>query len=80
MNLSFDDKTLWLVGGVAFVLSVATAVGRVLKRRADTGLNPAAVEVFNHRVNGWWLMCSVLAVTLLLGKTVTVILFGLISF
>jgi len=80
MNFSFDQKSLWLVVGVAFVLAVATAIGQILRRRTDTSLNQATIDVFIHRINGWWLMCSVLAVTLLLGRTVTVVLFGLVSF
>lgn len=75
-----DEKTLWLMGGVLVLLAIATAVGQVLKRRLDTGLNPAVVSQFHLRVRTWWLMCAVLVVAFLIGKIATVIMFGAISF
>ena len=74
------DRTLGLVGGVLVLMAAATAVGQVLKRNPDSGLNPAAVRTFNLRLRAWWLMLSVLAGAFLLGKVATVILFFLISF
>src|SRR5690348_17342880 len=78
-----DLKTLLLVGGVLASLSIATAVGQLLKRQGEIGLNTAIVETFNGRIRAWWLMCTVLAAAFLLGswsRPVTVILFGLVSF
>lgn len=75
-----DWKTYALVGGVLTLLGGATAVGQVLKRHPDTGLNAAAVRTFNLRVRTWWLMASVLAATDLMGEVATVVMFGLISF
>src|SRR3712207_3523599 len=74
------ESTLGLVGGVLAVLGAATAVGQILKRSADSGLNPAAVQTFNLRLRAWWLMLSVLAAAFLLGNTATTVLFGLVSF
>ncbi len=76
----YDAKTLGLVGGVLLLLGAATAVVRVLKKRDDIGLDPAIIETLRKRINGWWVLCSVLAAALLLGQTVTIILFWLISF
>ena len=78
-----DPRTLILVGGVLFVLATATTVGQFLKRQKDLGINPALVQQFNSRIRAWWLMCSVLAATFLLGsasRPATVIVFGLLSF
>ncbi len=77
-----DWKTLALVGGVLTLLAGATAVGQFLKLYPDTGLNPAAVRIFNLRLRAWWLMSSMLAATFLIGPTATVltVLFGLLSF
>ncbi len=75
-----DEKTLWLMGGVLVLLAVATGVGQVLKRRLDSGLNPAVVAQFHLRVRTWWLMCAVLVVAFLIGQTATVVMFGAISF
>ncbi len=79
MNIPAPE-TLWLVGGVLGVLAVATVAGQILKRRLDTGLNPAIVGQFHLRIRTWWIICSVLALTFILGEVATVILFGAISF
>jgi phosphatidate cytidylyltransferase len=75
-----DWKMPALMGGVLTVLAAATAVGQLLKRQPDSGLNSAAVQTFNSRMRAYWLMCSLLAASILLGTTTTVVLFGLIAF
>lgn len=64
---------------VVVLLLVATLAGRTLARQPQWGLNPAAIDAFNRRVRSWWVICTLLAVALL-SKTITVVLFGLISF
>jgi phosphatidate cytidylyltransferase len=61
-------------------LALATSAGQVLRHQPDVGLNPAVVRTFNSRIRAWWLMCTVLAASFLMGPGVTVFLFGLISF
>ena len=78
-----DFKTQLLVVGVLVLLGAATGVAYVLKRRIDSGLDPAIVETFWVRIRAWWVLCSVLAGAFLLGPVAvpaTVILFGLIAF
>ncbi|HEX4130827.1 MAG TPA: phosphatidate cytidylyltransferase [Pirellulales bacterium] len=76
-----DVTTIGLVGSVLALLGLATGVGQVLKRQAETGLDPAAVEQFNLRIRAWWLLCAVLAAAFFLtGTLATEILFGLLSF
>jgi phosphatidate cytidylyltransferase len=75
-----DPRTLSLLGGVLGALALATSAGQVLRRQPDLGLNPAVVRTFNSRIRAWWLMCTVLAASFLMGPGVTVFLFGLISF
>ncbi len=76
----FEPRTLGLIGAVLVLLGVATAVVKVLKRRPDSGIDPAILETFSSRVRAWWILLSTLAAAFLLGHIVTVILFGLISF
>ncbi|MEO1497906.1 MAG: phosphatidate cytidylyltransferase [Planctomycetota bacterium] len=64
---------------VVCLLGLATLVGRVLRNQTHLGLNPAAVDAFNSRVRSWWLICALLTVAFL-SKTITVVLFGLLSF
>ena len=77
--------TLGLVGGVLVLLGAATAVVQILKRRTDTTIDPAVLETFRLRIHAWWLLCAVLAASILIRHAltrqwVTVVLFGLISF
>jgi len=75
-----DVRTIALIAGVLGLLALATGVGQFLKRHPDRGLDPAAVNTFNMRLRGWWIMCTVLAAAFWLGTTATVVLFGLVSF
>ncbi len=77
--------TLGLVGGVLVLLGAATAIVQILKRRTDTAIDPAILETFRLRIHAWWLLCAVLAASILIRhpltrQWVTVVLFGLISF
>jgi len=71
---------LILVLGVLVVLGAATAVAHVLRRRPETGLNPALLETFWRRIRAWWLLLSIVAATFLIHRVVTIAVFGLISF
>jgi len=75
-----DVRTIALIAGVLGLLALATGIGQFLKRHPDRGLDPAAVNTFNMRLRGWWIMCTVLAAAFWLGTTATVVLFGLVSF
>lgn len=72
--------TNWAFAAVVVVLlGLATFVGWGLGRQPQWGLNPAAIDAFNRRVRSWWVICTLLAIALL-SRTITVVLFGLISF
>ncbi|NCA12365.1 phosphatidate cytidylyltransferase [bacterium] len=75
-----DIRTIALIAGVLGLLALSTVVGQFLKRHPDRGLDPAAVNTFNLRLRGWWIMCTVPAAAFWLGTTATVVLFGLVSF
>jgi len=76
----WEFRTLGLIGGVLVLLGIATAVVRALKGREDVGLDSALIETYRLRVRAWWVLCTVLAATFLIGHAATVVLFGLISF
>ncbi|MBN2022792.1 MAG: phosphatidate cytidylyltransferase [Pirellulales bacterium] len=75
-----DGRTLGLIGSVLVLLGSATVAVRVLRRRPDPGINPAILETFRLRVWAWWLLFATVAGACLIGKTATVIVFGLMSF
>lgn len=76
----WDARTLSFVAGVLTLLGAASAVVVALRRRVDSGLDPAIIETFRMRVRAWWVLCTVLAAAFLMGLTATVILFWLIAF
>lgn len=69
-----------LIGVVVLLLTAATAIGRVLQRQTEWGLNPAALEAFNSRLRAWWLICFMLAWAFVFPHWTTVVLFGGLSF
>jgi phosphatidate cytidylyltransferase len=74
-----DPETLALVGGVLVLLIAATAVVFVLKRRADSGLDPALLDTFWVRVRAWWVLFAALAGAFFIGRWATIALFWAIS-
>ena len=75
-----DPRTLILMAGMLLLLGAATIAVRILQRQTNSAINPAILETFRRRVLAWWILFSTLAAALLLGKTATVVLFGLIAF
>ncbi len=72
--------TLLLFATVVIVLAIATLIARYLSRQRNPSMNPALIERFVLRLRVWWLMCAILIFGLLLHRTGTIVLFGLISF
>ena len=88
-GMRLDLRTLILLGTVLGLLAAASVIGRVLRRSADTTLNPAMVKTFRSRVNAWWTMYAILIAGFLVdfafrflfrSSIATVVLFGLVSF
>lgn len=80
MNLHVDSQTLWLAGGVAGCLLLASAAGAWLGARASSNAARAAVANLRARTRAWWVMAIVLGLALGSGPVGAVILFGLTSF
>ena len=75
-----DKWTIVLVLIVLVSLTALLLVGQVLKRQPESNVDPAIIRNFNKRVTSWLTICALLVVALLLHKTVTVVLFGFVSF
>jgi phosphatidate cytidylyltransferase len=75
-----NTRTLWLLGVVLVALAVAYGVGLILRRQPENNVNPALLRTFMLRVRAWWMMYAILLVSFVLGYTVTVFVFGLVSF
>jgi phosphatidate cytidylyltransferase len=69
-----------LIATVLGILALLMLAGQYLKRQPESKFDAAIVGKFNQRLNFWFMICVLLAVSLFLGKYPTVILFGLLSF
>lgn len=75
------DATAWiLIAVVLGVLGLLMLAGLFLKRQPESEFDRGIVGKFNQRVTFWFMISVLLAVSLLLGRIPTVILFGLLSF
>ncbi len=75
-----DTGTLILVLAVLATLGVFMLIGQILKRQPESNFDSAIIRKFNNRVTAWLTICVILVVALLFHKTVTVVLFGCVSF
>ncbi len=70
----------YLLSGVFVLLVFASTVTWYLSRHAKNEQARATVENLRHRVNAWWVMVIVAAVSLQLGPKFTIGLFAIMSF
>ena len=74
-----DPVLLRAFGGVLALLIVASAIGALLAKRVHSESGRATVANMNARIRAWWVMATVVAAALLLGKIAATVLFGLLS-
>jgi len=74
-----DQKTLWLAGGIAGILVLASAIGICLKYFVARGAPHPGIDNLNARVKAWWVMVAVIGLALLAGKTGVIWLFAFTS-
>ncbi len=75
-----DQKLMLLFGGVLCLLILSSVVGNILKSRRDTESGRTTIDNLNSRIRAWWKMCAIFALSLMIGRTGSLVLFGLISF
>ncbi|MBV8583477.1 MAG: phosphatidate cytidylyltransferase [Candidatus Eremiobacteraeota bacterium] len=73
-----DHALLLACGGILVLLAIASAVGLTL--RAVQKTPSPTIDNLNQRINAWWAMCLVFGLTLVVGPTGSLVLFGLLSF
>jgi len=74
-----NAQLVWLFGGVLGILILASVIGVVLRRTAKSDAARATIENLNARTRAWWKMCAIFALTLLIGRVGSLVLFGLLS-
>jgi phosphatidate cytidylyltransferase len=75
-----NARTWWLLGVILGLILAAYGVGVMLRRQPENNINPALLRTFILRVRAWCLMYAILFVAFSLGYTMTIVLFGLVSF
>jgi phosphatidate cytidylyltransferase len=75
-----EPVVLWLAGGAAALLVAATLIGAMLARRVASPAAYETVRNLNARIRSWWVMVALFAAALLLGSTVTLALFTMLSY
>jgi phosphatidate cytidylyltransferase len=73
-------KFYWLMGGVLALLAVASLIGAFLSFKVRTEQGRTVVENLNGRIRAWWVMVVIFAIAVIVGKTATLVLFGMMSF
>ena len=74
-----DPQLAWLFCGVLGVLILASVIGVTLKRTAKSDAARATIDNLNARTRAWWKMCAIFALTLLVGRIGSLVLFALLS-
>ncbi len=69
-----------VLGSILGLLTVASLIAFVLQLRATEPKAVATVENLNARIRSWWIMVVIFGGAILLGRTETTILFGILSF
>lgn len=78
--MKMTQEFIYLMTGVLGLLVLASMIGYVLGRRANTDEARATVDNLNARTRSWWVMVIIFAGTIYLGHWTTVALFFLLSF
>jgi len=80
MGFANDFELRCLFYGTLGLLILASVIGVILARRAQSDAARATVANLNARTRAWWLMVAVFAAALMTGAAGTVLLFGFCSF
>lgn len=78
MNL--QDTLIVVFGGIFAVLTVASAIGAVLKWRLAPEAHHSVIDNLNARIKAWWAMILLIGGAIWMGKGAIITLFAFISF
>lgn len=74
---SYQRDGLLLFVGIGVLLIVASTIGWLLKRRMKSP--NSVIDNLNKRINAWWVMVTIFAIAIFLGKFAVIILFFIAS-
>jgi phosphatidate cytidylyltransferase len=80
-----DHELLWMLGGIAILLSMASIATKIIKAYAlkNFTTNPNNIETINNlndRIKAWWAMAITFSLAMTTGGVGSLVLFSLISF
>ncbi len=78
--MTAQQKFIYLIGGVAGLLIIASLIGAALSARLRPGADRSVVDNLNARTRAWWMMVIVFVVAVTAGPAATLALFALTSF
>lgn len=78
--LSANQKVIILCACMLVILTLASTVGWVLKRRAAQIDPGGTIANLNARIGAWWVMLGVFALSFYLGRDANMVMFAMISF
>ncbi len=73
-----ERTTLWLFGGIAAVLLIATIIAEVMRWRLR-GRSSPVVDNLVARIRAWWVMAALVGAAFALGRVGVIVLFALVS-
>jgi phosphatidate cytidylyltransferase len=80
LGRAFNTQLVWACAGILVLLIAATAIGRALKVVVKNPAAQGAIDNLNQRMVAWWVMCVIFGLTLVVGPTGSLVLFGFVSF
>ncbi|MBD2804148.1 phosphatidate cytidylyltransferase [Xenorhabdus sp. ZM] len=75
-----DHDLMLLLGGVFGLLIIASIIGGVLALWYSGEKSNATIDNLNARIRGWWMMCIICVIAIVVGPVGSVILFAVMSF
>jgi phosphatidate cytidylyltransferase len=75
-----DPPLMWTGAAILGLLVVATIVGLALQAAIRAPSARATIDNLNQRIGAWWGLCIIFGLTLVVGPTGSLVLFGLLSF
>jgi phosphatidate cytidylyltransferase len=79
-SMTITTTFFQLIGGIIVILCSASILGWILARRVRSNQQRIVVDNLNQRLQAWWVIVAICALTFWLGKIATLVLFALISY
>ncbi len=76
---NLDPQLVWAFSGVLGLLTVSSLIGWALKVSIKKPEAQATISNLNARIGAWWVMSAIFGLTLVVGQTGSLVLFGLMS-